>query len=383
VEIARPTRVEVLLAAALACLVAAAVVTEPGPGLRDALAGGFAVVLGGLLFLARRRPVPVLVATSVAIALYYTLGLPPIGLAAPVAPALYLAADRGRAVAAAAIGAVLLALSVTARLVEGDDLAVVLGAGLGSEAALMAAVIALGDAVRSRRTLRAEFARRAAAADEERRRDAARQVDAERVRIARDLHDTLGHAMTVVALQSAAAEEALADGDHPAARTSLAAVRTAGAGAMSELRATLGTLRGDAGRDPVPGLAELPDLAARVTAGGLPVELRVEGVVDDLPVVVGATAHRVVQEALTNSLRHAHATRASVTVCADGTGLTLEVVDDGRGPGAERTPDEGSRHGLRGMAERVELLGGVVDIGPSDAGGYRVYARLPVRGDHR
>ncbi|HSK57751.1 MAG TPA: sensor histidine kinase [Actinomycetospora sp.] len=376
--IARPTRVDALLAVAVAALVAVAVLTDPGPAGRVGIAAAFAVVLAGSLLLARQWPLPVLLATSVTLALYYALDLPAMGLAAPVAPALYLAADRGRALAAAAIGAVLLAVSVTVRLVEGDDLAVVLGAGLGSEAALMAAAVALGDAVRSRRSLRAEYARRAAAADEERRREAATQIEAERVRIARELHDTLGHAMSVVALQSAAAQEALDDGDGPTARTALAAIRSAGTGAMTELRATVGTLRRQAERGPAPGLDALPDLADRVTAGGLPVDLHVEGEVDGLPVVTGATAYRIVQEALTNTLRHAHAGRVTVTVCADAAGLTLEIVDDGRGPAPASEP-AGDRHGLRGMTERVELLGGALDAGAAPDGGYRVHAHLPVR----
>jgi signal transduction histidine kinase len=378
VSIAPPPRVEALLAVAVAALVAVAVLTDPGPASRVGLAAAFAVVLAGSLLLARQWPLPVLLATSVTLALYYALDLPAMGLAAPVAPALYLAADRGRALPAAAIGAVLLGVSVTVRLVEGDDLAVVLGAGLGSEAALMAAAVALGDAVRSRRSLRAEYARRAAAADEERRREAGTQVEAERVRIARELHDTLGHTMSVVALQSAAAQEALDDGDGPTARTALAAIRAAGTGAMAELRATVGTLRRQAERGPAPGLDALGELAERVTAGGLPVDLHVEGEVDGLPLVTGATAYRIVQEALTNSLRHAHARRATVTVSADAGGLTLEIVDDGRGPAAGSEPG-GDRHGLRGMTERVELLGGVLDAGTAPGGGYRVHARLPVR----
>src|SRR5690606_1082625 len=135
---------------------------------------------------------------------YYVLELPPVGLTAPTAAVLYVAAERGRAAPAAAVGGGLLAVSVLARLAEGDDPSVVVGLELGSEAVAMVAVIALGDAVRSRRSRRAEMARQADAAAEERRREAARQVEAERLRIAREVHDTLGHTMSVISLQSAA-----------------------------------------------------------------------------------------------------------------------------------------------------------------------------------
>ncbi|MBQ1016234.1 sensor histidine kinase, partial [Micromonospora sp. M51] len=128
------------------------------------------------LLVARRWTVPALLATAAGILGYYALELPPVGVAAPAAAILYLAAQRGRVQPAAAVGGGLLAVSVAARLIEGDDISVVIGAGLGSEAALMLAVIALGDAVRNRRSLRAALARQAASAAEERRREAARQV---------------------------------------------------------------------------------------------------------------------------------------------------------------------------------------------------------------
>ncbi|MEO3819616.1 sensor histidine kinase [Plantactinospora sp. B24E8] len=410
-----PTRTDALLGAATFLLVAAAVVTDNAAPGRAALAYGFAVGLGALLLCARRWPVPALLVTALGIVAYYMLDLPPIGLAAPAAAVLYRAAERGRAVAAAVVGAVLLAVSVGARLVEGDDVSIVVGFDLGSEAALILAVIALGDAVRNRRSLRAELARQAAVADEERRREAARQVEAERLRIAREVHDTLGHTMSVVTLQSAVAEEALADSRPDRARDALAAIRSAGGSAMAELRATLGTLRRDPGtREPAPGLDQLATLVDGVRHSGLAVELRVTGDVDTLPTVVGTTAYRVVQEALTNTLRHAGATRVEVTVRVTGAELSLEVVDDGRGaravpPGPDGPPGTAGQ-GLRGMAERVTLLGGTVEagtIGPGRdtptagttgtadtitttgnggtagtvaSGGFRVYARLPLPG---
>ncbi|MEO3778908.1 sensor histidine kinase [Micromonospora sp. B11E3] len=373
----RPTRTDLLLAAATFGLVAAAVATDDAPA-RAPLAYGFAVGFGALALLSREWPVPALLATALGIVGYYALDLPPIGLAAPAAAALYGAAERGRVAPAAVVGGCLLALSVGVRLVEGDDVSVVVGVDLGSQAALMLAVIALGDAVHSRRSLRAEMARRAAAAAEEHRREAALQVEAERLRIAREVHDTLGHTMSVVTLQSAVAEEALADGASEHARAALAAIRSAGGSGMAELRATLGTLRRDSGtREPAPGVDQLHALVDGVSRSGLPVDLRITGEVDGLPAVVGATVYRVVQEALTNALRHARATRVTVTLRVAGSGLSLEVVDDGCGVPAGAPPVAG-RQGLRGMSERVALLGGTVRIGNADTGGFRVYAHLPL-----
>ncbi|SCK28079.1 sensor histidine kinase [Streptomyces sp. WMMB 322] len=384
----RPTRTDAILAAATFCLVAAAAATSHAAPARAALAYGFALGLGVLILCCRRWPVPVLLVTAAGILGYYVADLPPVGLAAPIAAVLYVSAERGRVGPAAVVGGSLLAVSIPARLIEGDDPSVVVGLELGSEAVLMVAVVALGDTVRNRRSLRAEMARQATAAVEDRHREAARQVEAERLRIAREVHDTLGHTMSVITLQSAVGEEALADDRPESAKAALAAIHSAGGSAMAELRATLGTLRSDSGtREPAPGFDRLPELVDGVRAGGLPVDLLVTGESGGLPAVVGTTAYRVVQEALTNVLRHARATRVTVTVRITPARLSLEVVDDGRGISRDaRARDEGQ--GLRGMSERVALLGGTVEsgnAGPGGAGsggagsgGFRVHACLPL-----
>lgn len=379
VQATSPTRTEALLAVAILGLVTAAVVTEGASTSQAALAGGFGVGLAVLLLVARRWTVPALLATAAGILGYYALELPPVGVAAPAAAILYVAAQRGRVVPAAAVGGSLLIVSVAARLVEGDDISVVIGAGLGSEAALILAVIALGDAVRNRRSLRAALARQAAFAAEERRREAARQVEAERLRIAREVHDTLGHTISVITLQSAVAREALADAEPGQAEAALAAIHSVSGSAMAELRATLGTLRREPGpREPAPGFTQLRTLVEGVRRGGLPVELRLDGPVDALPTVVGSTVYRIVQEALTNVLRHAHATRATVTIRATPSGLSVEVVDDGRGSAGGAAGETGQ--GLRGMSERVALLGGTLDAGEAADGGFRVSVHLPLAG---
>ncbi|MFJ6169101.1 sensor histidine kinase [Micromonospora orduensis] len=372
-----PTRTGALLAVAVLGLITAAVVTDGASPARAALAYGFGVGWAVLLLVAGRWPVAALLATAAGILCYYVLDLPPVGLAGPAAAVLYVAAERGRVVPAAAVGGSLLVVSVAARLIEGDDISVVIGAELGTEAALMLAVITLGDAVRNRRSLRVALLRQAAAAQEERRREAARQVEAERLRIARELHDTLGHTMSVITLQSAVAREALADAEPGQVETALAAIHSVSGSAMAELRATLGTLRRAGPRAPVPGFAELDALVDGVRRGGLPVDLRVEGPVDALPTVVGSTVYRIVQEALTNVVRHARATRVAVTIWATASALALDIVDDGRGASADGV-ERGQ--GLRGMSERVALLGGTVDAGGAEGGGFRVAVRLPLGG---
>ncbi|WP_422745577.1 sensor histidine kinase [Micromonospora sp. WMMD754] len=373
-----PTRADALLAAATVALVVVAVVAEGTAPARAVLACAVAVGLGGLVLGARRWPLPALLATAAGILLYYALDLPPVGVVAPAAAVLYRVAERGRVVPAALVAGGLLAVSVAVRLVEGDDVAVVVGAELGSEAALALAVIALGDAVRNRRSLRAALVRQAMAADEERHREAARQVEAERLRIAREVHDTLGHTMSVITLQSAVAREALTDREPAQAENALAAIHSVSGSAMAELRATLGTLRREPGpHEPAPGFAQLPALIDGVRRGGLAVDLRVDGPVEALPAVVGSTVYRVVQEALTNVLRHAGATRVTVTVRATPGRLALEVVDDGRG-GSSAGPTGRKGQGLRGMAERVALLGGSVDTGTAATGGFRVSVHLPL-----
>jgi signal transduction histidine kinase len=374
----RPTRSDALLAVAVSCLVAAAVITDAGPVEHALPAYAFATAFGALVLVSRRWPVGALVATAAGLVAYYLLDLPPIGLAAPAAATLYAASARGRPFVAAAVGATLLAVSVVARLAEGDDIAYVLGLNLGAEAVLMFAVIALGDAVRNRRALRAQMARQAAAAAEERRREAARQVDIERIRIARDLHDTLGHTMSVITLQSAVAEEAMDDGAAADARAAVRTIREAARSATSELRATLGTWLGGRPREPAPGLDRLTALADGVTRTGLPVDLEITGDAAAVPTVVGSTAYRVVQEALTNALKHAAATRVTVAVHVSATAVTAEIRDDGAGAPAGDPSERG--HGLRGMAERVALLGGTVDAGNRPGGGFRVHAHLPLKG---
>ncbi|MGC4892705.1 sensor histidine kinase [Micromonospora sp. DT31] len=200
----------------------------------------------------------------------------------------------------------------------------------------------------------------------------------ERERMARELHDVVAHHVSVIAVQAAAAEDVF-DEQPAQARAALGAIDTAARSALTELRAMLHALVADDGSDPdgpQPGLAQLDALVDAVRAVGLPVRLRRDGDGDALPGGVQLSAYRIVQESLTNALRHGHATHADVDVRYRDGVLRLEVVNDSTVPARRAGPADG--HGIVGMRERARLLGGTLDAGPLPAGGFRVHARLPV-----
>jgi signal transduction histidine kinase len=209
----------------------------------------------------------------------------------------------------------------------------------------------------------------------------ARQAAAdERTRIARELHDVIAHSLSVMVIQTVAARE-VAGIDQASARAALAAVQLAGREALLEMRRMIGVLRhGDVelAGSAAPGLDQLDLLAQRARMSGLPVTLTVVGGRRQLPEALDLVAFRIVQEALTNSIKHAGPARASVTVTFRPDTLELEICDDGQGVLYERREDEGRGHGLVGMRERLALFDGVLSTGRQPGGGFRVYARLPV-----
>ncbi|MFD1152036.1 ATP-binding protein [Saccharothrix hoggarensis] len=364
--------------AGLAALVAVVVGTAITANVGDTAAPhpaayAFALVLGALMVVRRRWPVGTLVATTAVLLLYYTSAFPPVGLAVPVGAALYSAAEQGRLRWAVGASVGLLVLSTAVRAREGDDLAYLLGYEFVGSAALMASVIALGDAVRSRRGWRAELDRQARAAELEREREAARRVERERVRVARDLHDLLGHTVSVISLHADVAREALED-DPDTARRSLAAVRAACGDVVRELRATVRALRTADDNDPVPGLDRLDDLVASTRAAGLDVRVDVTGARTPLPAVADAAAYRVVQESLSNVLRHADARRVAIGLRYTDDGLRLSIRDDGRGAGGEHAA---GGWGIIGMRERLALLGGDLRASTPPDGGFLVEAEIP------
>ena len=213
----------------------------------------------------------------------------------------------------------------------------------------------------------------------ERERDvAAREaVVEERARIARELHDVIAHNVSMIVVQ-AGAERRVLEGSNGATHEVLQTIEQIGRGALTETRRLLGMLRSDAADPltPQPGLDDVPTLVAQLREAGLPVELRVAGERRELPVGIELSAYRIVQEALTNSLRHAGDARATVDVRYGADALELEIADDGSGGGAA-DPDGGG-HGLVGMRERVTLYGGRFDATRTPSGGFVVRASLPI-----
>lgn len=371
---------DAILGAAVFVVVAVAIAVdiggERGP---DLLAYLFAACLGALMLVRRRYPVLALVATAVGLVAYYTFGYPAIGLAIPVAAAMYSAAEAAKVRWAAGTAVALLVVSTIFRLAEGADPAYLFGLELATNVGLLAAAIALGDGVRVRRALRAEQEERARRAEVEREREAERRVREERLRIARDLHDVLAHTATVVTLQADVAAEAL-DDDPAAARAALATIRNTSDRAVHELRTTVRVLRdpGEAeSRTPVGGLEQLATLVERTEDSGLPVTVRTTGEPVSLPLVVDSTAYRIVQEALTNALRHSGASHVDVDVAYEPGRLVLAISDDGRGMSAP-IEDWDQGRGIRGMRERAQVLGGAVEVTATAGGGVRVEAWLPL-----
>jgi len=408
-----PRTVDVALGVLVAVVVGTSIPTFHDDGEATVVAYLFAPLFGAILLGRRRWPRETAAGTLALLVTYYSLGFPPIGLAVPLAAALYSVARAGHLRFGVVLALVSSALATTARLLEGgEDPGFVLGPELVSSLLLMLALLALGDAVRSRQGWHAEIERRTALVAAQHAREATRRVEAERLRLARELHDVLAHTVSVIGIQADVAAEALAGGgdrDRDAATAAVSAIRGASRDALGELRATLALLRSpdgggsldgaesdgaaaaDGGADaaplaPVGGLGQLDRVVRAAEDSGLAVEVEVSGPHRPLPVVVDAAAHRIVQESITNVLRHAEATRARVELAYTTGGLTVRVLDDGTGgvpaAGAADEPEgaagPGVGYGLRGMAERAALLGGRLRAGPSPEGGFAVEAWLPL-----
>jgi len=211
---------------------------------------------------------------------------------------------------------------------------------------------------------------------ERRRGEALGALADERGRIARELHDVVAHNVSLIVIQAVAAQDVF-DSTPDQSRDALAAIEAAGRAALVELRRLLNTVRPDreaGGIDPQPGLGQLDALVASVRSAGLSVVVRREGRRVDVPAGVDLSAYRIVQEALTNTLRHARASNAAVTVRYTTAAVEVEVTDDGRGAGGVAETGQG----IVGMRERAALLGGTLEVGGTPRGGFRVRAALPL-----
>jgi signal transduction histidine kinase len=239
----------------------------------------------------------------------------------------------------------------------------------------------LGDNIRTRRAYLSQLEERARRLELEREEGARRAVQEERMRIARELHDVVAHHVSAIAVQAAAAAEVAAR-DPQSARDALQFIQETSRQALTEMRALLTVLRsGDepgADRAPQPSLAQIERLIAQSRAAGLAVTLTIEGDARPLPEALDLSAYRIVQEALTNSFRHAGRAQTSVQVHYGADALSLTISDNGRGPGGA-SPGSSEGRGLIGMRERVALFGGELTVGAGAAGGFTVRARLPLR----
>ena len=327
------------------------------------------VVVGGVALVARRRYPK----TVLAVVLGATLGAVALGADAAwfaLLIAFFTAVLRGERVAAIASLVIGYGFSVWNASGEFDLL-------------LLAGLVTLLSVAELSRALNAR-----AAADRRGRAEAtARRASEERVAIAQDLHDVVAHSISVINVQANTALH-LMDRQPERAREALTAIREVSGQALTELGTVLGALRdtsgtaeGGAPLAPVPGVARLDELAARARSAGFAVSVAAEGPVRQLPAGVDAAAYRIVQEALTNAVRHSAGRSANVLLRYGDDDLVIEVDDDGTGTrageGKSGAAGQGAGNGLTGMAERARALGGSLDAGPRPGGGFRVLAKLP------
>ncbi|WP_241564498.1 sensor histidine kinase [Nonomuraea polychroma] len=329
------------------------------------------VAFAGLL--ARRAyPVTALIVVAVSVAVYY----PRAGLDGPLIVlafmVLFTAADRGHLVAAITVGSVLL-LGMGLGELGGprhvdDTMFVAIGGWV-------VAAIAFGGVTRNRRAYLEEAERRAIDAEHGKEEEARRRESEERLRIARELHDVLGHNISMINVQAAAALHGLKKRPEDA-EAALRTIKDTSKETLRELRTTLGVLRQVDEGAPTAPADSLARVYALVAASGLEVRTELSGPLDAVPTEVDLAATRIIREALTNVSRHSGSNQATLTI-TNASGNIMICVED-EGPGA--TYDGGSGFGLQGMRERASALGGTLEAGPRPEGGFRVVARLPLNG---
>ncbi len=355
-------------------------------GLHQAAWLGYVLSVLAAMMLAGRRRMPLVVfAATLTIALVVIAVAGPTGaISFPVVIAVYTLAqaeDRRIAVLLAVIAGASLALARGSIQYRGWS-----DARTAVEPAVVLAALFLGWAVSSRRAYILEIEARAAQAELTREEEARRRVDAERLRIARELHDVLAHSIATISVQAGVAAHILDERPERAAEA-LRTIKATSKDALRELRGILGVLR-DAGesepREPTPGLGQLERLIDATRQAGVDTQVEFLGRRRPLPGPVDLAAFRIVQESLTNVLRHGSGASARVTISYSDAEMAISVDDDGHGNTevADTTNGEGPRpgHGILGMRERAQALGGEVEVGPRSEGGFRVSARLPVPG---
>jgi len=373
----RPWALDGLLA--LGAIVAMTLITakiEPGDGERSLDAIGYIVIGGAGAMLALRRAAPIVGLAVVTVLLWvYTArdyaGGPIYLTFFVMVLAVAVSTERRRSLVVASVA--LAALVIPHFVAFGFDE----GAWPLLSIGWTAAAWFWGDGLRTRRAYLAGLEERARYLEETREEEARRRVADERLRIARDLHDVIAHSIASINVQAGAAIHVM-DRRPEQAHDALLAIKAASSEALAELRSTIGPLRADdddAPRAPTPSLARLDPLLEAAARAGLPVEVGVRGEPRPLPGAVDVAGYRIVQESLTNVVRHAQAHEATVTLDYKATFVELEVTDDGHGSNGASGE---AGHGIAGMQERAEAVGGRVEAGPRFSGGFRVWARLPI-----
>ena len=390
-----PQWVDIAIALLLAALVCLQIygftnLRQPPPGMENVIRFqreapemtpdffAYALAASAFLPLAFRRSVPWLALTlSAGAALaYQLLPMPPAFVTLGPMIAIYtLAAYSSRrrtGLIALLVAGIVLAVPVSA--FSGDIRWV---ADSVSTFVMLAAAALLGEAERNRRGYIAEVEQRAIDAERTREEEALRRVDEERIRIARDVHDIVAHSLSIVTVQASAASS-LMKTNPQRANESIEHVRSTAKSALAELRSMLDVLRtgeGDAPLAPAADLTRIEALVAPVREAGLAVDLAASGDLAAVPAYASVSAYRIVQEALTNVVRHARATEAWVAIEVLPDALNLRIDDNG----ADSPASLAGGHGIEGMRERVEALGGMFDVGPRAQGGLSVSASIPLR----
>jgi signal transduction histidine kinase len=346
---------------------------------------GYALLtVSGLVLVARRRwPVAVLATTAAASIAYYTAGYPDgpgwVGLFV----AMYTVTAQGDGKRSVNIVAAAIAVLTAVWLLTADLTPLETAGWVFFRIGVSVMAAAAGDMVRARRELLAEAQQRAERAERTKEEEARRRVDAERLRIAREVHDTVAHAIAIINVQAGVTAHVL-DKRPERARETLQTIEQTSARALGELRATLGVLRGagdDDRRAPAPGVAQVEELAGMAREAGLDVKVEVRSPPQELPSAVDGAAYRILQESITNAIRHAGPARVTVSLSYGPDDLEIVVADDGRGPRDAPDGTGGGGRGIVGMRERAALLGGELTAGRRPGGGFQVQARLPLRPD--
>ena len=359
----------VFAAGLIVVVLVGAVIAPSGRTTMDAIGYGLLIIAAVATVARRRAPIVVLAITTAAMVAYEVRGYPGVVPVIPVLVALFTVVRAGGrrpaviAVSVIAIGGLIGELTC-------DDLSPdVLQRWYLLIGWLIAAAVA-GELARQHRAYLEQVEQRAADAERTREETARRRADEERVRIARELHDTLTHHISIIKVHAGVAVHLAGKRNEPVP-DALVAIEQASGEAMRELRATLELLRGD--EQASGGLGRVDVLLDGVRAAGLPVAMTITGRQRPLPAGVDRTVYRIVQEALTNTTRHADAAAATVQLSYHDDGLAVCVEDDGRGAGPVI-----AGIGLAGMQERVAALGGSLRAGPRPGGGFQVYAELPL-----